>query len=122
MKTFYHILGFIALGLGVIGAFLPIMPTTCFILLAAWCFSKSSDRWHHWLLSHKLFGPALQQWQQSRCIPYKAKLIATISMLISGAYSLLILESVTLKIILITLITLGIYSIYSIKKCTIYSS
>ena len=63
--------GFLALGglmlaLGIIGAFLPVMPTTIFLILAAWCFGRSSPRLESWMLDHQRFGPALRQWREHR--------------------------------------------------------
>lgn len=76
-KIFYLILGHLCLVLGVIGAFLPILPTTPFLLLAAFLYSKSSTRLHKWILSHKYLGPPLQDWQERGVIGVKAKFLAT---------------------------------------------
>lgn len=59
-------LGWVSLVLGVIGVFLPIMPTTPFILLAAWAFAKSSHRFYQWLVNHRHFGPIVRDWQSDR--------------------------------------------------------
>ena len=53
--------GFLALGLAVVGAILPVMPTTPFVLLAAYCFARSSTRWHGWLTTNRLFGRSVAQ-------------------------------------------------------------
>ena len=58
--------GFLALGLAVVGAILPVMPTTPFILLAAYCFARSSTRWHAWLTTNRLFGRYVAQAVQGR--------------------------------------------------------
>ncbi|CAA7628047.1 conserved membrane hypothetical protein [Candidatus Terasakiella magnetica] len=81
-------LGWVFFALGVIGAFLPVMPTTPFMLVALWCFAKSSDRFHAWLFHHKLFGPPLQSWERHGVIPLYAKVIAIGSMILSMAYVL----------------------------------
>lgn len=62
--------------LGVIGIFLPVMPSTVFFLIALWAFSRSSERLHTWLFSHRLFGRALRDWHHDRVIPLRAKLLA----------------------------------------------
>jgi len=62
--------------LGVVGAFLPILPTTPFIILAAACFARSSPRLEAWLLSHRVFGPLLRDWRERGAIPRHAKLAA----------------------------------------------
>ncbi len=79
-------LGWLFVGLGVIGAFLPVMPTTPFMLVALWCFAKSSKRFHAWLFNHPLFGPPLQQWENHGVIPLYAKAIAIGSMVVSLVY------------------------------------
>ncbi|MEO5322636.1 YbaN family protein [Mesorhizobium sp. CC13] len=77
--------GFLALGLlmlllGIVGAFLPLMPTTIFLIAAAWCFGRSSPRFEAWLLDHPRFGPPLHDWREQGAIPRKAKVTAWIGM------------------------------------------
>ncbi len=62
--------------LGVIGMFLPVMPSTVFFLIALWAFSRSSERLHNWLFSHRVFGRALRDWHHDRVIPLRAKVLA----------------------------------------------
>jgi uncharacterized membrane protein YbaN (DUF454 family) len=68
--------GFVAVGLGVAGIFLPLLPTTPFMLLAAACFARSSPRFHRWLLGHRTFGPIVSEWERHRAIPWRTKLWA----------------------------------------------
>lgn len=75
--------GFISFGLGIIGLFLPVMPTTPFILLAAYFFSKGSEKWHAWLLSHPQFGPHINDWNKHRMIRRKNKVMATFMIFVS---------------------------------------
>ena len=74
-KPVLFVLGWLFFSLGVIGAFLPILPTTPFLLLAALCFSKSSPRFHSWLLAMPVFGEAVQDWQSRRVIRTRAKIL-----------------------------------------------
>jgi uncharacterized membrane protein YbaN (DUF454 family) len=62
--------------LGVIGIFLPLLPTTPFMLLAAACFARSSRRFHDWLLANRTFGPLIHEWEKHRSIPRRTKLTA----------------------------------------------
>ena len=73
-------IGWISLILGVIGIVLPLLPTTPFILLSAWCFSQSSKRFHLWLKQHKFFGPIIEDWQSDKGIPKKSRNRAIIFM------------------------------------------
>jgi uncharacterized membrane protein YbaN (DUF454 family) len=86
MRSLYFLLGWCFFGLGAIGAVVPGLPTTPFMLLALWAFSKSSQRVHDWLYAHPVFGPPLQQWRSHRVIPARAKLLAVATMAVSFIY------------------------------------
>jgi uncharacterized membrane protein YbaN (DUF454 family) len=79
-------LGWVFFALGVVGAFLPVLPTTPFMILALWCFSGSSQRFHDWLYHHRIFGPPLQRWRRARVIPAWVKFVALTSMAASLVY------------------------------------
>lgn len=72
-KLFWNILGFISLGLAYVGVVTPGFPYSIWIVAAAYCFSKGSERMHRWLYNHKLFGPFLTNWNQKRVFPTKMK-------------------------------------------------
>src|SRR5690606_32013768 len=65
--------GFVCVALAVAGAILPLLPTTPFVLLAGWCFARSSPRFHLWLLEHRWLGPYLRNWQDGRGLTRQAK-------------------------------------------------
>jgi len=92
MKIFFIVLGWFFVALGVIGVFLPVMPTTIFMILALWAFAESSPRFHDWLYHHTLFGPPLQQWKKYRVIPPVAKLMSVTMMTGSLVYVSLFTE------------------------------
>ena len=73
-------LGHIFLIVGVIGIFLPVLPTTPFLLLAAWCYSKGSTNFEHWLLNHKYLGPPVLAWRTHRVVRPSAKILAAVVM------------------------------------------
>jgi uncharacterized membrane protein YbaN (DUF454 family) len=81
IKIFYIFFGSISLLLGIIGIFLPLLPTTPFILLASWCFFKSSPRLHKWIRQQPHIGKALLDWETDRSISKNSKLLS-ISMII----------------------------------------
>ncbi len=72
--------GWMSLILGIIGIFLPLLPTTPFVLLSAYCFSKSSPRLHRWLLNQPRLGPMIRNWEQQGSISQSAKITATVFM------------------------------------------
>ncbi|MDY7231131.1 YbaN family protein [Hyalangium rubrum] len=79
-------LGFVCVGLGGLGAVLPLLPTTPFLLVALWAFSRSSNRFHHWLYTHPRFGPRLQAWHEHGIVPVKVKVSALTAMGVSLAF------------------------------------
>lgn len=84
----YLAFGWLCFGLGFVGIFLPILPTTPFMILALWAFSKGSEKMHNWLLNHPRFGKTLQDWEQHKVIPIKAKLTALTFIAASATYIL----------------------------------
>jgi uncharacterized membrane protein YbaN (DUF454 family) len=68
--------GTISLGLGILGIILPLLPTTPFLLLAAFCYLKGSERMHNWLMNHRVFGKYIRDYMEGRGIPLKTKVIA----------------------------------------------
>ncbi len=81
-RALYLCLGFLMLGLGIVGAFLPVMPTTIFIIFAAWFFARSSPRLEARLLSDRRFGPLVVKWRERGAIPPNAKLYACLGMVV----------------------------------------
>ncbi|MEM1380695.1 MAG: YbaN family protein [Pseudomonadota bacterium] len=80
MRLIWFVVGVVALGLGMLGVILPLLPTTPFILLAAFAFARSSQRWHDWLVAHPVFGPMIANWRDYGAISRRAKIIGTLSM------------------------------------------
>ncbi|MEI4485388.1 YbaN family protein [Frigidibacter sp. MR17.14] len=78
-RILWATLGSLALALAVIGLLLPLMPTVPFALAAAFCFARSSERIHQWLLNHRHLGPPIRNWQERRSIGRRAKWLATAS-------------------------------------------
>ncbi|MDP2828888.1 MAG: YbaN family protein [Sulfuricellaceae bacterium] len=93
MRAFFLVLGFVALLLGLLGIFLPVLPTTPFILLAAACFARGSTRLHDWLLSHRLMGEIVREWQEHRSMPPGIKHWAFLMMVVSFGFSIFMMES-----------------------------
>ncbi|MEP5152910.1 YbaN family protein [Planktotalea sp.] len=88
MRAFWLILGGAALLLGALGVALPVLPTTPFVILAAFAFGKSSPRLHQWLINLPAFGPMIKDWEAHGAIPVRAKMIACSMMAAVFAISL----------------------------------
>ncbi|AKO97839.1 YbaN family protein [Marinovum sp. SP66] len=80
LRLFWIALGCLAIALGVLGIFLPLLPTTVFLLLAAFCFARSSPRLHAWLVEHPTLGPPILNWRDYRAISQRAKVLAVSTM------------------------------------------
>jgi len=80
VRWLFLALGLLFVGVGVLGIFLPVLPTTPFMLLAAACFARSSERFYQWLLDHPLFGRTVREWQEHRRIPRRTKWVAILTM------------------------------------------
>lgn len=81
----YFAAGSLLVAVGFVGAFLPLLPTTPFLILAAACFARSSPRLENWLLNHRQFGPVLRAWRERGAIPVKAKRLACAGMVLGYA-------------------------------------
>ncbi|PYE89193.1 YbaN family protein [Phyllobacterium leguminum] len=80
LRWVYFALGALMLALGLIGAVLPVMPSTVFLIFAAWFFGRSSPRLENWMLAHHTFGPVLRGWRDHGAIPRRAKVMACAGM------------------------------------------
>lgn len=76
MKIALAVLGIISLVLGIIGIFLPLLPTTPFVLLSAYLFAKSSTRLHYWIMNHKVFGDYIRNYNEDKSISMQVKIMS----------------------------------------------
>lgn len=83
-RLLWILAGVLSLLVGFIGIFLPVLPTAPLILLAAFCFSRGSERLEAWMLNHRRFGPMIHDWRRNRSVPLRAKQLATVMMAASS--------------------------------------
>lgn len=117
-SSLYKPLGFFFLLLGLLGIPLPVLPSTPFILLAAWFFARSSEKWHQRLLNSELFGPMIHNWEHNRCISRRSKAVAVLAMLVAGGTSIgFAMESMEMRLVTAALLAIGCTTVLSIKTC-----
>lgn len=97
-RYFLIFTGWLSIVLGVIGIFVPLLPTTPFILLAGGCFAKSSPRFHQWLLNHSFFGPIINNYQNKQGLPRQVKIRAIVFIWITLSISIYFVPFTWLKI------------------------
>ncbi len=78
--------GWLMIGVGIVGIFVPVMPTTVFLIAALWAFSRSSAKFQRWLWTHPAFGPPVRNWHLHQVIPIRGKVLAVIVMTLSFVY------------------------------------
>lgn len=106
IRILLMLIGTFSVGIGVIGIFIPLLPTTPFLLLAAACYLRSSERLYSWLLTNRYFGRYIKNYRDGKGVPYKVKLFTVsllwITILYSGAYHV---TNVYVRIFLILIAT-----------------
>jgi uncharacterized membrane protein YbaN (DUF454 family) len=112
--------GLVFVGLGVVGAFLPLLPTTPFLLLAAACFARSSERFYNWLVNNKWFGVYVRDYREGRRIPVRIKVVTIgalwVAIGLSGAFAV---SNLIVRIVLLVIaagVTAHILSIRPEKR------
>jgi len=125
LSPLFMALGLVSAGLGIVGMFIPGLPTTVFLIVALWAFSKSSNRLQLWLWTHPTFGPTLRLWHLHRVIPIKAKVAAVSVMALSLVIIVIEAQSweapVTVAAILVP-VALWILTRRSVPPATVHSS
>jgi uncharacterized protein len=103
MKILLIVIGCISVVLAILGVFLPLLPTTPFLLLASACFLRSSDRMHRWLRHHPIFGEYLRNFEDKRALPLRAKILSLVLLWPSMTYSIYLVKPLLLKAMLLAI-------------------
>jgi hypothetical protein len=119
-KGIFVVAGTISLGLGAVGVFLPILPTTPFLLLSAACYYKGSERMHRWLLSNKLFGSYIRNYKEGKGISQMGKIFTLFLLWITICYSaLFMVNNYIVQIVLFAIaiaVTIHIMTLPTFRK------
>lgn len=120
-KAFFVVLGCLSLGLGTIGAVLPILPTVPFLMLAAFCFAKSSDKLHNWFVSTKLYKKNLESFVQGKGMTVKTKVRIMVTVTILMSVGFIMMHAVPVGRIILGFVWLFhvLYFIFGIKTLKI---
>ena len=125
-KAFLIFVGTVSVGLGVLGMFLPLLPTTVFLLLGAYCYSRSSERFHNWLINNRWCGSYIQNYRSGRGISMRQKVSTIISLWASIAFSVWMLGAGFWVILLLAGVAIGVsihilwlktYRVQEIETC-----
>lgn len=100
--------GTVCVGLGVLGMFLPLMPTTVFLLMAAYCYSRSSDRFHNWLLNNRLCGSYIRNYRSKQGITARQKFTTLATLWASIGFSIWLIGASFWPTILLAVVALGV--------------
>jgi len=118
-RALFTACGLAAVGLGLLGIILPLLPTTPFLLLAAACFIRGSERLHDWLINHRRFGPLIRQYREHHAIPLRTKwatlLLLWATLIFSGLF---VLEALWGRLLLLAVgmgVTLHLLSMRTMK-------
>lgn len=114
IRGIWFCLGALALGLGALGIFLPLLPTTPFILLAAYSFARSSKPVHDWLLRHRVFGPLIENWRRYGAISRRAKILGILSLI--AVILLSVFMGVPRYVVLIQLVVLSATGVFILTR------
>jgi uncharacterized membrane protein YbaN (DUF454 family) len=106
LRPLYLIGGLLSLGIGIVGIVLPLIPTTPLILLAAYCFARSSERLHAWLVGHPRLGRYISDFEAGRGIPRRAKILALVMASAAFAYGFVVLAGNLIGVVVLGLIAL----------------
>ena len=123
-KKIYIAVGFLALGLGIVGAFLPVMPTVPFLLVALFCFERSSKKYHDMILNNKYFGKVLRDYYEGRGLTTSVKIKAVLFLSCGMGFSVYRVHNLYLRIMLVLIwagVALHIILLKTKEKWTTYS-
>jgi len=113
-RVIWLVIGILALALAVLGIFLPLLPTTPLVLLAAFAFARSSESLHQWLLNHDIFGSLIDDWSRHGAISRSAKVASVVAMVAVLAISVVLAAPVV--VIVVQVVVLGVAALFILSR------
>ena len=114
-KRLFLITGFASFGIGLVGLYLPLLPTTPFVLLSAWLFAKSSDKYHHWVRNNRYFGETVRAWEAKRGLTVREKWRIVTSVALFVGISFIVCPNFIGRIVLTLVLIIHIVVLIFIK-------
>ena len=114
MRILWLAAGLLFTALGIIGAFLPVMPTTVFLLVAAACFARSSPRLYGWLVNHPVFGPPIRNWHENGAVSRASKRLAIGTM--AAVFGISLVLGLSWKVLLPQALLIGIGAAFILTR------
>ncbi len=114
LRLIWLVAGCLSLVAGIIGIAVPLLPTTPFLLLAAYCFARGSTRLHQWLVNHPRLGPPIRDWETYRAISKRGKFLAMVG--IVAVFAISIIAGVATRVIIIQIVVLSAVSIFILTR------
>lgn len=114
IRTLWTAAGLTCFGIGAVGVVVPLLPTVPFMLLAAFCFARGSDRFHDWLVNHPRFGPGIQDWQRHGAISRRGKIAAVLAACVTFSISLVL--GLAAHILAIQAVALGLMMLFVLSR------
>jgi uncharacterized protein len=111
------LLGFLFLGIGILGAVLPVLPSTCFFITAAYYFGTSSEKLENWMLNHPRIGPTIISWRKYKAIPRLGKIMACVAMSVSVV--IMVLSAAPLFVKIGCIVALILSAVYVLTRPTL---
>ena len=114
LRPVWALAGLLSLGLGIVGIFLPLLPTVPLVLLAAFCFGKGSPRLRAWIVAHRRFGPMIADWEATGAIPRRVKLWACTVM--AATFALSAIAGVPARVLVFQMLFMGVGAAYVLTR------